>query len=180
MTGLQRLTTEYSEDQDRILLAGEDATGQSVVLWLTQRLMNRLVAHLCQWLESQTAAGSSAASTATGQALAQSFAQQAAAAALAPQPPVQATNPATQALVHSVDVSAAQEALSLRFKGHANAQAQELAQVGMNAVALRQWLGIVYQQYLRATWPTHAWPQWMEEASRPEPARTQTPGVMWH
>lgn len=47
---------------------------------------------------------------------------------------------------------------------HKHTQAQELAQVDMNAVALRQWLGIVYQQHLRAASLTHAWPQWMEEA----------------
>lgn len=194
MTRLQRLTTEYSEAEDRIRLAGEDAQGQTVVLWLTQRLMNRLIPHLCQWLEEHSGFGTAGSSgtTATGlarhadigQGIAQSFAQQAAAAVLPPQPPVQATDPTTQALVQSVDVSTAQEAVMLRFKVQgqkaANEQTETPAQVGMNAVALRQWLGIVYQQYLRATWPTRAWPQWMEEASRPEPPRVRTPGAMWH
>lgn len=197
MTILQRITTEYIEAEDRIRLAGE-AGENTVVLWLTQRLLNRLVPYLCQWLEAHSGFGTagSSATTATGQArhadigqgIAQSFAQQAAAAALAPQPPVQATDPSTQALVHSVDVSTAQETVTLRFKGQgqeaaneqAETQAQELAQVGMNAVALRQWLGIVYQQYLRAEWSTHPWPQWMEESSGPEKTRAQTQGVMWH
>lgn len=116
MTSLQRLTTGYSESEDRIRLAGEDASGQTVVLWLTQRLTHRLLAHLCQWLEehsghgtADTTASAKARHADIGHGIAQSFAQQAAAAALAPQPPVQARAQATQALVHSVDVSTAPE-----------------------------------------------------------------------
>ena len=43
MGTLQRCTTEYVECEDRIRLAGELASGATVVLWLTQRLMNRLI-----------------------------------------------------------------------------------------------------------------------------------------
>lgn len=50
---LQRITTEYIDHEDRLRLAGEDAQGQTTVLWLTQRLLNRLIPHLCQWLEQQ-------------------------------------------------------------------------------------------------------------------------------
>ena len=53
MAELQRITTEFVDAEDRIRLAGEDAAGEAVVLWLTQRLLNRLVAHLCDWLEQR-------------------------------------------------------------------------------------------------------------------------------
>lgn len=56
MAELQRFTTEYVEIEDRIRLAGETAPGHTVVLWLTQRLLARLLPHLLQWLEQQTGA----------------------------------------------------------------------------------------------------------------------------
>lgn len=39
---LQRITTEYIEAEDRIRLAGE-AGEKTMVLWLTQRFLNRLI-----------------------------------------------------------------------------------------------------------------------------------------
>lgn len=191
MNQLQRITTAYSETEDRLRLAGKGAHGQTVVLWLTQRLMNRLVAHLCAWLDQHGNATTGTVATqlqGTAQSVAQSFAQQAAAAALAPKPPVQVAGQATQALVHSVDVSshAQAQSITLRFKGQAShdpasdTQAEVQAQLGMNATALRQWLGIVYGQYRVAQWPTGAWPQWMEEASQPGSAPEQSQRVLWH
>lgn len=50
---LQRITTEYRAQEDRLCLTGERANGDAVVLWLTQRLLNRLVPHLTGWLEQQ-------------------------------------------------------------------------------------------------------------------------------
>ena len=43
---LHRITTEYIDSEDRIRLTGQLASGDTVVLWLTQRLLNRLVPHL--------------------------------------------------------------------------------------------------------------------------------------
>ena len=40
---LQRVTTAYLENEDRLRLTGELADGDTVVCWLTQRLLNRLV-----------------------------------------------------------------------------------------------------------------------------------------
>jgi hypothetical protein len=53
MNSLRCFTTEYSEAQDRICLAGEDADGTIEIMWLTQRMLKRLVPHLCQWLEQR-------------------------------------------------------------------------------------------------------------------------------
>lgn len=47
---LQRITIEYRTQEDRLCLTGERA---GVVLWLTQRLLGRLVPHLTAWLEQQ-------------------------------------------------------------------------------------------------------------------------------
>lgn len=53
--------------------------------------------------------------------------------------------------------------MALTFKGEAGMQAK----LKLAAQPLRQWLGIVYEQFLRGQWPTTAWPAWMQEA-RPE------------
>lgn len=50
---LQRVTTAYLENEDRLRLTGKLADGDIVVLWLTQRLLSRLVPHLTTWLARQ-------------------------------------------------------------------------------------------------------------------------------
>lgn len=167
MNSLQRFTTEYVEREDRIRVSGELADGRTVVLWLTQRLLNRLVLHLTAWLAGQVAPASSIPSVqATHQDIVQSFAQQAARAQLAPEPPVRASSPIASWRVDSVDIAQGEDALVLTFKGEAGAQAE----LKLTAQPLRQWLGIVFEQYQRGEWPTTVWPGWMEVA-RPQAAQ---------
>ena len=161
MNSLQRITTEYVEREDRIRVSGELADGRAVVLWLTQRLLNRLVPHLAAWLTGQVAPASSIPCVqATHQDIVQSFAQQAARAQLAPEPPVRASSPIASWRVDSVDIAQGEDALVLTFKGEAGAQAE----LKLTAQPLRQWLGIVFEQFLRGQWPTTAWPAWMQAA----------------
>ena len=54
MSELQRITSEYVENEDRVRLTCEVETGATEILWLTQRLLIRIVNHLLQWLEQQT------------------------------------------------------------------------------------------------------------------------------
>lgn len=152
---LQRLTTEYIETEDRIRLSGEDAAGRVHVLWLSQRLLNRLVPALCDTL----------ARTGDAAALLQSFEQEAARAGHQPQPPVSAHDPGW--LVLAVDVARAGNGLHLRFRGAGD---EQVAQVGMAETALRQWLSILLEQYRRGEWPAAAWPVWMDPAAAPPPA----------
>jgi hypothetical protein len=164
MNILQRFTTEYVELEDRIRLTGELVTGDTVVLWLTQRLMNRLVPHLAAWLARQLAPASGIPSVqAAHQEVVQGFAQQAAQAKLAPEAPVQASSPGAVWRADSVDIAEREGAVVLTFKGNAGGQATLL----LAGQLLRQWLGIVFEQYLRGEWPTTIWPGWME-AARPQ------------
>lgn len=167
MTSLQRITTEYSDAEDRIRLTGENAQGQAAVLWLTQRLLTKLIVHLCKWVEQQS-----------GQApmpeIRQEFAQQQARAELAPQPPVHAEPNIEGVLIHSVDLNTSSAIMGMQFK---DAQSNVVASLQLQPIALRQWLNIVYDQYHRAQWPTNMWPEWVIEAKT-----TQTPdrSVMFH
>lgn len=152
MSELKRLTTEYVETEDRFRLCGEVGEGAPMVLWLTQRLLQRLLPPLFEGLEKEHAALPRAD-------VVHGFAQQKAQAGLARQAPVRAAD--AGALVTSIDLSRFDQALRLTFKG-ADGQAATLT---MNATLLRQWLGIVYTGYRRAEWPLERWPDWMDEGA---------------
>lgn len=188
---LQRLTTHYIEHEDRLRLTGQQANGDTVVLWLTQRLCNRLLPYLSAWLEQQTDAAPlrHPQVQATQQTIRQSIAQQAARAQLTPSAPV--PPPPTQAgwLVASVHLSYRGEVLVLTFQAQDPQQAQQTQQAApaaadtpalipvatlpITAQPLRQWLGIAFGHYQHAQWPTTAWPHWMQPtqpALHPAPA----------
>lgn len=155
---LQRITTQYIDHEDRIRLAGEIDSKEAVVLWLTRRLLDRLLPLLFNWLEQQEA------DTPRAEVL-HSFAQAAARAALQPQAPVQTEAPTATWLVHSVDVIRTDNAIRLVFR---SAEAQ-MAHLTLAAKPLRQWLAIMYEQFRQGDWGTAEWPAWMEETHRPAP-----------
>lgn len=151
MGELQRITTEFVDVEDRILLRGQTTADQVVMIWLTQRLLGRLIPHLLGWLEKQSVMDAQLAEVLQG------FAQQAARTDLPPQAPVQCKADTCAWLVLSVDVVSAEEVLQLVFKG-----ADDLsASLSLGAQALRQWLNILHDQYRVAGWPLQLWPQWM-------------------
>lgn len=167
MTELQRLTTQYDAAEDRIRLSGSTPLNETLTLWLTQRLLNRLVPLLCQGLEKQVLG--QPGEQALRVQLQQSFAQQRALAALPRQAPVQPGADSPQWRVEVVDVKQAPGGVRLVFKGAAEAQQAVLK---LPTPAMRQWLGIVFEQYRRAGWATQVWPAWMEEAAAPLSIRT--------
>lgn len=160
---LLRVTTEYVATEDRIRLSGETGDGQTVVTWLTQRLLNLMVPRLTEWLENHG-----------GDALLQEFAQQAAEASLGAEPPVAALDAAVSWCVMSVDITTGTDGAVLVFKSENDAHAVRLT---LAAEAMRQWLGIVRGQYLIGAWPTTVWPSWMDETRLAPP---QTAGSALH
>lgn len=163
MPALQKITTTYSDTEDRIRVAGADGAGDAVVLWLTRRLADRLVRQLVAWLEEED--GGALAALAPD--LQQSWAQEAAARRLEPSAPVHAKGDAPALLVVSVDLSRDRGRYLLAFRTAAGDDAPFLA---FSSTELRQWLGIVHHLYRAADWPRDAWPAWMAEtppADRP-------------
>ena len=171
--GLERVTTRYSVAQDRICLAGELPGGSPVVLWLTQRLLRRLLPPLLAWLQEQ----GGAAHAVMGQALyadaLQGFAQQAARAQLQPQAPVPVSEGSRSCLVERVDMGRSPEAVHLVFR---DAQGAVAAMV-LQAQPLRQWLGIVFDAWQQAEWPLEVWPDWLRESV---PAKAVSAGGLVH
>lgn len=156
---LTRVTTEFVTTEDRLRLAGECEEGR-VVLWLTQRLLTRLLPALFHWLEGKTPGLASAALHATPAAreFAQEWAQHAAMAALQPGAPVPADEVSVSGLVTGVSVAVSASSVSLTFRDEA--QGLE-AVLPMTAANLRQWLQVVLRQYVRAEWPLTLWPDWL-------------------
>lgn len=185
MHELQRITTTFVDSEDRIRLCGEAASNQTVVLWLTQRLLNRLVPHLLAWLEQQTSITGGVGSDVRADVV-NSFAQQAALASLAQQPPVQAHAAQTVWLVQSVDMTTSADAIRLTFNDSPTSGQQRSnlqACLSMQALPLRQWLSILHEQCQRAGWvsaPPHAasdiWPEWIQARQ----GGSRGTGVLWH
>lgn len=151
---LQRVTTEYVAVEDRVRISGEAADGATIVLWLTQRLLNLLAPSLTSGLERPDSASD---------ALLQGFAQQAAEASLSPQPAVEATTPATSWRVDSVDILSGPDGVALTFRSDDG----PAARLTLANEPLRQWLGILRRQYQAAGWIDRVWPAWMEDDMRP-------------
>jgi hypothetical protein len=154
---LQRLTTQYVDIEDRVRVSGEDADGRIVVMWMSQRLLNRLVPAVCKMLRSP------------GQderaELLNSFEQQAAQAQLTPQEPVRPDAGSVAWLVTRVDLAPASHGTRLAFHGSGGEQAA----VMMPELALRQWLSILRDHYRAAEWPAGAWPAWADKAVQATP-----------
>lgn len=164
---LERITTEYVETEDRLRIAGAIDTGETLVIWLTQRLLQRLVPVLLEKLEQQMAGTPRAE-------LLQSFAQQAAKAELRPQPPVHSENSRATWLVVAVDITQLPQVICLRFRG---SQASQLATLELATKPLRQWLSIMHEAYTKAAWPSTVWPEWIQDGHAPRVTEQTT---VWH
>ena len=166
---LTRLTTNYVDVEDRILLAGEIEKSPPAAMWLPQRLALRLLPALLQWLDHQTGVTSSQASGALRSTselqkqVVHGFAQEAARAEIMLQPPVQIAGAGEGWLIHSVDLTPAQDRLALVFRA-ADGRA---AGVALTAIELRQWLAILHGVWLAAGWPASVWPDWIQGEAKP-------------
>ncbi len=152
---IQTITQNYDQDQDRISLAARNLEGEVVLLWLTQRLANRLARTLTDWLAADLATVTAGQSDSRLHAFEQSVAQ----AQLKPLPPVVAAVVHLDYLITSVDLARSETGYILTFKwGEAGS-----ARLAMMALELRQWLGILYRLFALAEWPRAAWPSWLAE-----------------
>jgi hypothetical protein len=182
---LERITTEYITAEDRIRLAGLTGEDLPVILWLTQRLVNRLLPPLFEWLTRQE-------DSFPGIESLQFVAQQQATRHKSPHPPVQSPknrpknlqpqaqlkndntrNPpppvqvekdSPSRLITSIDITSNDNVVSLIFKN----DSEESLSLIMTASLLSQWLSILFFTYRKAEWPLTGWPDWMVEGRHAE------------
>jgi len=159
---LQRLTTEYIDAEDRLRLTGEIRPGETLVLWLSQRLLVRLLPHLFLWLEKQS-------STALPAEIEQSLEQRAASANMAVEAPVQRTGHSKAWLVEAVDMTAGDHALRLSFRR----EGEDALSLTLSALHMRQWLTILRALWSVAEWPVGIWPEWMGDDTKSHSAKSR-------
>ncbi len=145
---LQRVIIQYDPNEDRIRLTGEDESGAPLILWLTRRLLNRLIPVLLQCVEQSGPSIDSDRFPA--------FRKQAGWDETAPQPSLKEYPDCPQYLIHSVNITQG-EAVSLLF--HHKDISFSLA---FAPQLLRQWLDTLREQYEKAGWPLTCWPEWMQ------------------
>ena len=165
MPALRKFTTTYSESEDRLRLAGETTEGAaSVALWLTQRLMNRLVTVIAQWLEADTR---SRAPHSLDAELHNAFIQEAATRRLEPAAPVATPLQQPPTLVISVDLRREDDFFFIIFR--AGTEDADPPFMRLSPTELRQWLGILHGLYRTAGWPFDAWPEWFSGVGHATP-----------
>jgi hypothetical protein len=152
-----KVTQRYDPQQDRIRLSLQNAAGDVLVLWLTQRLANQLAPALANWLEDSLKGSAGAESATTLHVWEQSAAQ----ARLKPGRPVDPATATAEALPSTIELARGPKGYAMTFKwGRAGA-----ARLTMNATELRQWLGILHRLFDTARWSKHAWPKWLSAAA---------------
>lgn len=137
---LQRITSEYVDSEDRFRLRGALPAGETVVLWLTRRLLDRMVPHLIDWLGLQAQPVLSPAPEARAS------------------PPVALSAEAQVWLVDQIDLTFTPGALTLSFVSSTVARCR----LELNPLALHQLLKILLRQYRQAEWPETVWEQFVK------------------
>jgi hypothetical protein len=172
---LDRVTTQYDNAQDRYRVLGSTPEGNTLEVWITQRLFIRIIRVLIEWLETNSDPSPvSRAKTLQAKSSIQNFAQQNASANMPVTTPVEPKVGALSYLLAEVDIRKGDKHVVLVFKLPEN----ELAEIPFDSTQLRQWLNIVHKQWLGAEWPLGIWPEWMDESA--EKIALDTDSVSFH
>lgn len=183
---LERLTLEYSTEQDRLRLAAAAEVGvQEEVLantgvqvfWLTQRLCGVLLPRLLAWVETSSVGGGELGALASQQARNQ-LAQQPSEPVRAPEYGLPTSSqssgrvdsqqePQVFHLVNSLDIKEQKASLSLILPLNEGGRAV----VSFTLPHMCQWLATFYNAYRQAGWYLGVWPEWFLQAQRLEPAQ---------
>lgn len=171
MPALQRLTTEYIEQEDRIRISGEGSEGELRTFWLTQRLLCRLIRYLISTIEEVPADSETKSITdERTNALFNEMAQQSAQQQIPAQPPVIDPTLDKSCLVLAVDVSKTSQHIQLIFKNTVG----QPAELMLDKIQLRQWLSILCKLWQQAEWPLSIWPEWMLNTAKKSAANTKS------
>lgn len=157
MIDLERMTTEYVADEDRISISARIKGDGTIRLWLTRRIADRMVPALAKVVQPRHE--DPAYAEVVGE-----MAQQRAEQNHEPQEPVKPTHPDQEWLVCKIDLRMAKAGAVLIFAGSES----EHARLTMTFELLRQWLAILRRVYQAGEWPLAVWPNALQEgAARP-------------
>ncbi|MFM7531201.1 MAG: hypothetical protein ACKO5J_01665 [Rubrivivax sp.] len=175
MSEVLRMTTEYVEAEDRLRVCCQLRSGETALLWVTQRLFLRVLPHLVEWLDKNTPGLADAQASRARADAVRGFTQQADRARHAPEAPV-TPQAATQIwLVHTVDMTPREGELALSLRPLSRDAAA--ASFVLQPQALRVWLAMLAELFVRAGWPMEAWPAWLVPGP---PRAAEEPGAVVH
>ncbi|WP_010323505.1 hypothetical protein [Marinobacterium stanieri] len=187
---LTRLTTRYVENEDRFLISADSDVGV-VKLWLTQRLLKRLLPHLIEWVgkssestvqePSESPVDNQSLQDNTGTDTKQSASasadndQQAASQMVAqyrkPTPSVDADKAVMSCLVHTLKFQPRDKIVRILFE-----LPDDEAILLLQEEHARIWLDVLYRHWQQAQWPD-IWPDWMKQAQH---MRLTAPASLMH
>ncbi len=153
---LQSLTTKYSEAHDRLCLRGVCEDNRALCMWLTQRLANRLVNNLANWLGEQAPDAGVAQSGIydsrnTGELI---------------------TGPVHEWLVVSIRLKFEAQSVEMAFYDDGTPGA--CGKIRVSQEQTLQWLGILRNQFFLAEWSTSQWPEAIQSPAVSVVTRNET------
>ena len=161
---IQTFTGRYDPLEDRLRLDAVDAAGGKQVIFLTRRLVDRVIPVLVSHLEGKSPEGVPAD---LAQGMSQSRARQARQTGDT-SPAVVAESETPTWLCRTIHVQKAQQGLKVIFTDDARINAV----MPMVEANLRAVLDIFLELYTKAGWPSEPFPEWM----KPEATLTVAPG----
>ena len=168
---LKRITTEYMELEDRIRLAGLTDGNQTVSIWLTMRLLKRLISHCLNLLEKNTSELKEAPTQSEqSRKSIQNFVQQSAEQQIVEETAVTVTKNSPNHLTAEIDVKDHHAGVTLIFKGEFSSNYS----IYLSNQQLREWLGMLHIIWQKTDWSTLIWPDWMSSSPQ-ETASVATP-----
>jgi hypothetical protein len=147
---LSRVTTQYIDNEDRLRILGESSEGKICEIWLSHRLLDRLVNNLLSNVQTDGPVDD----------VLQVFEQEAASFSLVEQPSVKKVKQPISWLATAIDIKRDNDITSLVFRD----EIPMSAQISFQTIELRQWLSIIYNAYKLAEWSLEKWPGWFKES----------------
>lgn len=156
--GIRRFTTVYDLAEDRLKLSLELNEGETKQLWLTRRLMERVIPELVKIIDRHAQRRAMQQPSPTSVDNFQRKTQMQALGKITPQQAVVADRPDESVLVSAITLRQGPQGLSLIFLDGSKAPC---VNVPFNEPLLRQWLVVLHQNYTVAGWKDAVWPDWM-------------------
>ena len=165
MYSLKKVTAEFIETEDRIRLSALTADDKTLALWLTQRLLSRLITHLAKWLEKKPADLSKALdSESNPQPEPHGSVKKSDSASLPDQTSVKIKKSDESILITEVDVKFGDNGIALILKS----EKETNAEISFTLSEARQWVGMLHSLWHKAEWPSSLLPQWIGDNSPQE------------
>tara|TARA_E500000331_G_scaffold353699_1_gene404933 strand:+ start:465 stop:971 length:507 start_codon:yes stop_codon:yes gene_type:complete len=148
---LQRITTQFVDIEDRVKISALSQDNETLVLWLTQRLLIRIVDRCLTFVDENI--GAKGANLPVSEASSNK------------QPNLQQISPSEEAvvatlncrslLIQEVDLRYYQDQLSIVFRHNKENQFS----LHFDRQQLCQWLTIIFNIWRQAEWPMTIWPK---------------------